>query len=99
MQLCYHSGWFGNDVMVFQPQLKILVNRDEIAKTVDRLAAEIARDYQGRKPLLIGVLKGAFMFTADLVRRLDPPLEIEFIKLSSYGCARESAGKVRAIQP
>ena len=84
--------------MVLQSQLKILINRDEIAKTVDRLAAEIARDYQGRQPLLIGVLKGAFMFTADLVRRLDFPLEIEFIKLSSYGCARESAGKVRVIQ-
>lgn len=84
--------------MVFQPQLKILIGRDEIAKAVDRLACEIQRDYQGKQPLLIGVLKGSFMFTADLIRRLDLPLELDFIRLSSYGAARESSGKVRVVQ-
>jgi hypoxanthine phosphoribosyltransferase len=84
--------------MVVQPQLKILISRDEIAKTVDRLACEIKRDYQGKQPLLIGVLKGSFMFTADLIRQLDFPLELEFVRLSSYGAARESSGKVRVIQ-
>jgi len=98
MQLCYHSKQFGNDVMVFQPQLKILINRDEIAKAIDRLASQIKKDYQGKQPLLIGVLKGSFMFMADLIRQLDLPLELDFIGLSSYGAARESSGKVRVVQ-
>ena len=84
--------------MVFQPQLKILISRDEIAKAVDRLACEIKRDYQGKQPLLIGILKGSFVFMADLIRQLDLPLELDFVKLSSYGTARESSGKVRVVQ-
>jgi hypoxanthine phosphoribosyltransferase len=84
--------------MVFQPQLKILISRNEIAKAVDRLASEIKRDYQGKQPLLIGVLKGSFMFMADLIRQLDLPLELDFVRLSSYGAARESSGKVRVVQ-
>ena len=84
--------------MVFQPQLKILISRDEIANAVDRLASEIKRDYQGKQPLLIGVLKGAFVFMADLMRQLDLPLELEFVRLSSYGAARESSGRVRVVQ-
>jgi hypoxanthine phosphoribosyltransferase len=84
--------------MVFQPQLKILISRDEIAEAVDRLASEIKRDYQDKQPLLIGVLKGSFVFMADLIRQLDLPLELDFIRLSSYGAARESSGKVRVVQ-
>jgi hypoxanthine phosphoribosyltransferase len=84
--------------MVFQPQLKILINRDELAKAVNRLACKINRDYQGKQPLLISVLKGSFMFTADLIRQLDFPLELDFVRLASYGVARESSGKVRFIQ-
>ena len=84
--------------MVFQPQLKILISRDEIAETVARLAGEIKRDYQGKQPLLIGILKGSFVFMADLIRQIDLPLELEFVKLSSYGSARESSGKVRVVQ-
>ena len=84
--------------MVFQPQLKILISRDEIAEAVDRLASEIKRDYQGKQPLLIGILKGSFMFMADLIRQLDLPLELDFIRLSSYGAATESSGKVRVVQ-
>jgi len=84
--------------MVFQSQLKILVSRDQIAKTVTRLALEINRDYQGKQPLLISVLKGSFVFMADLIRQLDLPLELDFVKLASYGAARESSGKVRVFQ-
>ena len=84
--------------MVFQPQPKILICRDDIAKAVDRLACEIERDYQGKQPLLIGVLKGSFVFMADLVRQLDLPLELDFVRLSSYGAAKESSGKVRVVQ-
>jgi hypoxanthine phosphoribosyltransferase len=84
--------------MVFQPQLKILIKRDEIAEAVNKLACEIKKDYQGKQPVFIGVLKGSFMFMADLIRQLDVPLELDFVRLSSYGAAMESSGKVRVIQ-
>ena len=84
--------------MVHQPQLKILISRNEIAEAVDRLACEIKSDYQGKQPLLLGILKGSFVFMADLIRRLDLPLELDFVRLASYGSARESVGKVRVIQ-
>ena len=65
---------------------------------VKRLAAEISQDYHGKNPLLIGILKGSFVFMADLIRLLDFPLEVEFITLSSYGRGRESSGKVRVVK-
>lgn len=84
--------------MVFQPQLRTLITREEIAQAVNRLACEINRDYQAKKPLLIGVLKGSFVFMADLIRQLDLPMELDFVRLSSYGTARESSGKARVVQ-
>jgi len=77
---------------------KILLTRQEIEATVKRLAAEISQDYLGKNPLLIGILKGSFMFLADLVRLLDFPLEVEFIRLSSYGPGKESSGKIKMVQ-
>ena len=79
-------------------QPNILFTRDEIEVTVKRLASEIREDYQGKCPLLIGVLMGSFMFMADLIRLLNFPLEVEFIKLSSYGRSRESSGKIKVVQ-
>lgn len=87
----------GNNV-VSQSQVKILIGHEEIAKAVIRLASEIERDYQGKQPLLIGVLKGSFVFMADLIRHLDLPVEIDFVKLSSYGAAKETSGKVKVVQ-
>ncbi len=82
--------------MTSQP--KILITSDEIRNAVARLAGEIKRDYEGKQPLLVGVLKGSFVFMADLIRQLDLPLEVELITLSSYGAAREASGKVRVVQ-
>jgi hypoxanthine phosphoribosyltransferase len=65
---------------------------------VERIAQEISRDYHGEELLMLGILKGSFVFMADLVRLLDIPLEIEFVRLSSYGAARESSGNVRVVQ-
>ena len=76
----------------------ILFTRAQIEGTLKRLAAEISEDYQDKNPLLIGVLKGSFMFMADLIRLLDFPLEVEFIRLSSYGKDKESSGKVKVVQ-
>jgi hypoxanthine phosphoribosyltransferase len=84
--------------MVSQPQLKILISHEEIAEAVNRLACEIERDYRGKQPLLIGVLKGSFVFMADLIRQLDLPLELDFVRLASYGAGRESSGKVRVVR-
>lgn len=81
-----------------QSQLKVIITRQEIEKAVAGLAAEINGDYAGKQPLLIGVLKGSFVFMADLVRQLDLPVEIDFIRLSSYGAARETSGKVSVVQ-
>jgi len=76
----------------------ILLTRQEIEAAVKRLAAEIRKDYQGKHPLLIGILKGSFMFMADLIRLLDFPLEVEFIALSSYGRGRSTPGKIKIVQ-
>jgi len=84
--------------MIRQSQLRILITREEIEQTVVRLAREIERDYQGKQPLLVGVLKGSFVFMADLIRHLDLQLELDFIKVCSYGAARESSGSVRLVQ-
>ena len=72
-----------------------LIKREEIDNAVQRLASELSRDYRGKTPLLIGILKGSFVFMADLVRRLDMPLEVDFVRLSSYGSGTESSGKIR----
>ena len=81
-----------------QPKLGILFTSEEIEATVKKLAAEIRQDYLGKHPILIGVLKGSFMFMADLIRLLDFPLEVEFVRLSSYGGGRKSSGKIKVVQ-
>jgi hypoxanthine phosphoribosyltransferase len=77
---------------------QVLVPRQEIHVLVRTLAARISADYRDSHPLLIGALKGCFMFMADLVRCLDFPLEIEFVRLSSYENGTESSGKIRLVQ-
>ena len=84
--------------MSSQPKPYILFPRNEIEATVNRLAGEIKEDYQGKTPILIGILKGSFMFMADLIRLLDFPLEVEFIRLSSYGRGKQSSGKIKVVQ-
>jgi hypoxanthine phosphoribosyltransferase len=79
-------------------KLRVFLSREEIKDKVLELAAEIRKDYQGKNPLLVGILKGSFLFMADLVRALDMPLEIEFVRLSSYGSATVSSGKIKVVQ-
>lgn len=83
--------------MTSQPET--FITSEEIGRVVARLASEIRRDYQGKQPLLIGILKGSFVFMADLIRQLGLPVEVDFVKLSSYGAGRETSGKVRVVQP
>jgi len=75
-------------------QKRCLISREDIARRVQELAADISRDYQGRDLVLVGVLKGAFIFLADLVRELSFPVEIDFVRLSSYGGGTSPTGEV-----
>ena len=79
-------------------QPEVLLTRDEIREGVARLAQEISRDYRGTYPLLLGVLKGCFVFMADLIRLLEIPVEIDLVRLSSYGSARVTSGKIEVVQ-
>jgi len=84
--------------MKSKSKLTVLHTGEEIKAVVTSLADEITQAYAGKCPLVIGVLKGSFIFMADLVRNLNFPLELDFIRLSSYGCGTESSGKVKVIQ-
>ena len=77
---------------------EILLTERQIADRVAALGAEIARDYAGRDPLLVAVLKGSMVFVADLTRAIDLPVEIDFLAVSSYGAATKSSGVVRIVK-
>jgi hypoxanthine phosphoribosyltransferase len=76
----------------------ILVQRDDLEHRVKELAAEISRDYDDRELLLIGVLKGAVFFLADLMRHLEVACEVDFMAVSSYGASTDSSGVVRILK-
>jgi hypoxanthine phosphoribosyltransferase len=80
------------------PNLEVLIPAEKIQGRIRELGAEIARDYAGRNPLLIGVLKGAFIFLSDLMRAADLPLNVEFIAISSYGAEMRTSGEVRILK-
>ena len=77
---------------------KVLITRDEIAKKVRELGEQITKDYEGKKPVLICVLKGASIFFADLVREISLPLTLDFMAISSYGSATKTSGVVRILK-
>jgi hypoxanthine phosphoribosyltransferase len=77
---------------------EILVQPDELEHRVRELGAEISRDYAGRDLLLIGVLKGAVFFLADVMRQISIPCEVDFMAVSSYGSATDSSGVVRILK-
>ncbi len=81
-----------------QARLHVLLSRAEIESAIKRLASVITRDYCEKNPLLLSILKGSFMFMADLVRELDFPLAVEFIRLSSYGSGQQTSGSVKVVQ-
>jgi hypoxanthine phosphoribosyltransferase len=77
---------------------EILVDEETLRNRVAELGEEISRDYVGRDLLLIGVLKGAVFFMADLMRQLTVPCEIDFMAISSYGASTDSSGVVRILK-
>jgi hypoxanthine phosphoribosyltransferase len=78
--------------------MRVLLSHDEIQARVQEMGREIARDYAGREPHLVGVLKGACTFMTDLARQIDLPLSLDYIAVSSYGAATKSSGEVKLIK-
>jgi hypoxanthine phosphoribosyltransferase len=78
--------------------MDVLISSERLQSRIDELAADINRDYRGLRPVLICVLKGAVFFMADVARRLDIELEMDFMAVSSYGSSTDSSGVVRILK-
>jgi hypoxanthine phosphoribosyltransferase len=77
---------------------RVLVSEERLQARIDEIAREVSADYAGRELLVVGVLKGAIFFIADLVRRLSVPCELDFMAVSSYGSSTHSSGVVRILK-
>ena len=77
---------------------KVLIDEQRLQERIRELGRELSQDYAGRELLLVGVLKGAVFFMADLMRNLSVPCEIDFMAISSYGAATDSSGVVRILK-
>src|SRR5690606_38415718 len=77
---------------------EVLISSEELERRIGELGAEISKDYRGRDLVMIGVLRGAVVFIADLLRQLSVPCEIDFMAVSSYGSSRDSSGVVRILK-
>ena len=77
---------------------RVVVAPDDLQQRIAELGKEITNDYQDRPPLLVGVLKGAFVFMSDLARAIELPVEFDFMAVSSYGSATRTSGVVRIVK-
>ena len=77
---------------------RVLVSEEELQTRITDIARQVSADYAGRELLVVGVLKGAIFFIADLVRRLSVPCELDFMAVSSYGSSTHSSGVVRILK-
>jgi hypoxanthine phosphoribosyltransferase len=77
---------------------EILVSNEDLKRRVAELGAEVSRDYDGRDLFMVGILKGAVLFLADLMRHLTVPCEVDFMAVSSYGSQTDSSGVVRILK-
>jgi hypoxanthine phosphoribosyltransferase len=84
-----NKGWFVDNL-----HKEVLYPKDVIDKKVRELAGQISSDYEGKELIVIGILKGAFIFMADLIRCLTIPCRVDFVRLASYGAGMSSSGKV-----
>jgi hypoxanthine phosphoribosyltransferase len=74
---------------------RVIVSRKRLQNKVRELARRISRDYRGKKLVLIGILKGGFVFLSDLLREITIPVEVDFIQVSSYGASKTSSGVIK----
>ncbi len=79
-------------------QFRLFLDASTLQQRVAELGRQISRDYEGKRPILIGVLNGAFMFLADLMRYITIDCEVDFLKLSSYGAEKVSSGQVYELK-
>jgi len=80
-----------------EPNPIVLLTEEQIAKRVQELADQLSTAYAGKEPLVIGILKGSWIFLADLVRKMGIPVVIDFMTVSSYGASTRSSGAVRFV--
>lgn len=78
---------------------KLFISEEDIQKRTAELGEQISRDFNGKKPVLLGVLNGSFIFLSDLIRCMNTDMEMDFIRISSYGDARESSGHIKILKP
>ncbi len=82
-----------------EPELaEVLITADQIKRRVRELGIQLAEDYKDKRPVLVGVLKGAVTFMVDLMRAMDIPLSLDFMAISSYGASTRSSGVVRILK-
>ena len=77
---------------------RVLFSEEELKNRVAEIAAQIDKDYEGKQPLLVSVLRGSFVFMADLVRQIHVPCTVDFMAVSSYGAGTSSSGQVKIIK-
>lgn len=77
---------------------KIFITKDQIDERMKQMGAQLDKDYDGKKPIFIGILNGAFIFLADIMRHVSITCEVDFMKLSSYGDAKVSSGEVTELK-
>lgn len=87
-----------NERMLYKDLESLLYTKEQLAEAVAKLGRRITDDYQGKKPLMICILKGASVFFCDLIRQIDLPVEIDFMVVSSYGASTKSSGEVKLVK-
>lgn len=85
------------DVQVHDKQFSPYLSPEKISQRVKELGAGLSKDYAGRDPLLVSILNGSFLFTADLMRAMSLDAEVQFVRVSSYGNNMESSGKMKQL--
>lgn len=97
-QLTYMSLYKPQTVECNGETFKVYITQEELQERISELGADLAREYEGRYPIFIGVLNGAYMFLSDLMRYVEIPCEVDFLKLSSYGDEKVSSGNVTDLK-
>ncbi len=88
-----------NQKSIIPANYSVMIGESEIQQRLKEIGQKIKEDFEGTNPILIGVLNGGFVFLADLIRHINIDLEIDFIRISSYGNQRESTGHVKVLKP
>lgn len=78
---------------------KLLISEEQIRSRLKKIGRQITRDLEGKQPIMVGVLNGGVLVLSDLIRYIDIDLEIDFIRISSYGNERESTGHIKVLKP